>query len=155
MHVRVLLPEDPCNRSPGFRALVIQEETPSPLPVGFPTDNITELTRQQSVMISPGYLLILPLPATGGPALPRRPFCLGVSDQSHVETPLPEVHPPRYTGLDILGPTDAQRLCEDDVDKYEGSLGIPTLSENLSPFRGQYFREEAPDCSRGRVISDC
>ena len=30
MHVRVLLPEDLCNRSPGFRALAIREETLPP-----------------------------------------------------------------------------------------------------------------------------
>ena len=33
-HVRVLLPEYLCNRLPGFRALVIREDTPTPLLVG-------------------------------------------------------------------------------------------------------------------------
>ena len=43
-HVQVLLPDDLCNRSPGFGALVIQEETPSPFPVGCPTDGLPELS---------------------------------------------------------------------------------------------------------------
>ena len=41
--VRVLLPEDLFNKSPGFGALVLREETPSPLPVGRPTDGLAEL----------------------------------------------------------------------------------------------------------------
>ena len=36
--VRVLLPENLCNRSPGIHALVIREDTPSPLLVGCLTD---------------------------------------------------------------------------------------------------------------------
>ena len=42
-HIWVLLPEDLCNLSPGFRALVIREETPSTLPVGCLTDGLAEL----------------------------------------------------------------------------------------------------------------
>ena len=40
-HVGVLLSEDICNRSPGFREFVPQEDTPSPLPVSFPTDGLS------------------------------------------------------------------------------------------------------------------
>ena len=43
-YIWVLLPEDICNRSPGFCALVIQEETPSPLPVGCLSDSLPELS---------------------------------------------------------------------------------------------------------------
>ena len=59
MHVWVLLPEDLCNRSPGFCALVVREETPSPLPVGCLTDSLPELTRQHFLLKAPGYRLIL------------------------------------------------------------------------------------------------
>ena len=41
MHVLVLLPEDLCNRLTCFSALVVREETPSPLPVGVPMDSLT------------------------------------------------------------------------------------------------------------------
>ena len=43
-HVWVILLEKLCNQSPGFHALVIQEETPSPLHFGCPTDILTHLT---------------------------------------------------------------------------------------------------------------
>ena len=54
----MLLPEDLCNWLPGFSALVIREETPYLLPVGCPTDILTELNRQHCVMVAPGYRLI-------------------------------------------------------------------------------------------------
>ena len=59
MHVQVLLPEDLCNQSPGFCALVIREETPSPLPVGFPTDGLSNLTQQNCVVVASCYGLVL------------------------------------------------------------------------------------------------
>ena len=90
----MLLPEDLYNRSPGFSALVIQEETTPPLPVGGPTDGLPKLTQQHCVLLAPGYPLILFLTDTGVPALPGGPFRFNISYQSHVETPRPEVHPP-------------------------------------------------------------
>ena len=42
-HVRVLLQEDLCKQSLGFSALVLREETPSPLLVGCLTDGLPEL----------------------------------------------------------------------------------------------------------------
>ena len=109
-HIRMLISEDFWNRSPSFCALFIREETPSPLPVGGLTDGLPKIIRQNCVVVAPGYRLILLLPATGGPALPGRPSRLGVSYQSHVETPLPEVHPLCYSGPDLSGPTDARSL---------------------------------------------
>ena len=89
MHVRMLLPENLCNRSPGFSALVIWEETPSLLPVGFPTDSLPRLTRKHYVVVSLGYHLIILLPATVVPALPGGPLRRGVPQQACVENPLP------------------------------------------------------------------
>ena len=43
-HVLVILPEDLCNWSPGFGAFVVWEETPYPLPVGCPTDGLSDIT---------------------------------------------------------------------------------------------------------------
>ena len=134
----MLFPEELCNRSPGFSALAIWEETPSPLSFSCPTDGLHQLTRQHYVVISLRSSVVLFLPAHGGPALPGGPFRLGVSYQSRVETPLPEVHPPRYPGMDILGPTDAQRLRENDVRKNMVSLGVPTLVKYPLPLRSQY-----------------
>ena len=59
MYFGVLLPEDLCNRSSGFHTLVIKEETPSPLPVGLPTDGLSELTRKYHVMVTPSYGVVL------------------------------------------------------------------------------------------------
>ena len=72
-HVRVLLPEDICNRSPGFSALVIREETPSLLPFCCPTDGLPELPRYHGLMKSPGHGIVLLLAAEGGPALSAAP----------------------------------------------------------------------------------
>ena len=58
----MLLLENLCNRSPGFCALVIQEETTSPLPVSCPMDSLTKLTWQHYDMVAPGYRLILLFP---------------------------------------------------------------------------------------------
>ena len=110
-HVRVLLPEDIYNRSPGFCALVIWEETPSPLPIGYPTDGLTELSRYHCLMESPSHSVFLLLAVEGGPALSGSPFHLGVPHQARVLTPLPEVHPPGYPCPDLMGPADAQCLC--------------------------------------------
>ena len=107
MHVRVLLPEDLCNRSPGFSALVVQEETPSPLPVIGPTDGLMELTRQDCAVVAPGQGLVLLLSSVGGPALPGGPFHLGVPHQTRVQTLLQKFNAPRSPGPDLSGPADA------------------------------------------------
>ena len=39
-----------------------------------------------------------------------------------METPLPEVHPPGDPRPYFPGPTDTQRLCEDNMDEDKGSL---------------------------------
>ena len=71
-----------------------------------------------------------PPPATGGPILIGGPFCLHITYQAYVETPLLEFHLPNYLRPDLLGPADAQRLFENDVGKDEGSLGVPTPTNN-------------------------
>ena len=53
-------------------------DPPPPLPVGFLTDSLPELNRKHCVMVNPGFCLLPPLPATGGPALPGAPLRLGV-----------------------------------------------------------------------------
>ena len=103
-------------------------------------------------MIALGYLIILVLSATGGPALPEGPFRLGIPHQACMETPLPEVHLPGDPRLDIPGPADAQHLCGDNVGKEKGSLGVPTPVNYPLPFHGQYGPEAAPHCSFGRGI---
>ena len=103
----MLLLEDFCNQSPGLYALIILEETPSPLPVGGLADGIMELTRQQCVVLAPCYRLVILLLATDIYSLPGSPFRLGVSYQTRMETPLPEVHLPHYSVPDTLGPADA------------------------------------------------
>ena len=120
MRVQVLLPENLRNWSPGLCALVIWEETTSPLPVGCLTDGLPQLTRKYRVMVSSGYRLILLLFSAGGPALPFSSFRLSVSYQACMETPIPEVHSPGDTCPDIPRPADAERLCEDDVGKTRG-----------------------------------
>ena len=57
----MLLPEDLCNPSPGVGALVIQEETPSPLPVGYPTDGLEELPQEHCLVktLRNGIVLLL------------------------------------------------------------------------------------------------
>ena len=63
MNVRVLLPEDLSNGSPSFGALVVQEETSSPLLVGFLAEGLLELTRRHCVVITLGHVVILLLTA--------------------------------------------------------------------------------------------
>ena len=115
-------------------------------------DGLPELIRQHCVVIAPGNRLILLLSNTGGPALPGIPFLLSASYQSRVETPLPEVHLPHYPGPYLLGPTDAKRLCKNDVGLYEGSLGVTGPTKYPPPFHNQDCREVAPYCARGRGI---
>ena len=148
----MLPPEDICNWSPGFSSLVIWEETPHPLPVGFPADGLPKLTRHHCVVVASCHCLDLLLDASGKPALPGGPFRLGVSYQARVETPLPEFHAPHYTGPDISGPADSQRLGKNAVGKYKGYLGVLTPAKNPPPFRIQYCCEAAHYCSRGRDI---
>ena len=121
----MLLPEDLCNRLHGFGALVVREETPSPLHVGCLADGPMKLNRQHLIMAAPGYRLILLLPAIGGPALSGGPFHLGIPHQSPVETSLPEVHPPGYPCQDLPVPLNTHHVCEDDVGKNEGPIEVP------------------------------
>ena len=107
MDVRVLLLEDLCNRSPNFGALVIREETPSPLPVGCPKYGLLELPQEHGLVVTPGHGFVLLLAAGGGPALLVSPFCLGVPYQARVLAPLSEVHPPHDPDPDIPGLADA------------------------------------------------
>ena len=152
MRVRVLLSENLCNRSPGFRALVVREKTPYPLPVGCTADSLPEHTIQNCVVVASCHGLILLFCSTGGPALPGSPFCLGNPHQACVETPLPEVHPPGDLRLDLLCPADAQRLRKNDVDKDKGYIRVPTPVENPPPFRCKYYREAAPHCYLGHGV---
>ena len=91
----MLLPKDLCNRSPSFCALIIREETPSPLPFDLPTDVLPKLPRGHCTVEALDYRLILLLSAGGGPALPGGPFRLGVPYQDRMENPILEVHPLR------------------------------------------------------------
>ena len=143
----MLIPENLCNRSPGFCALVIREEAPSPLPVGCLMDGLHQLTWKHSFVVAPCNILVLLLSSTGGPSLPGGLFRLSIPHQSRVETPLPEVHPPGDPFLDILFPADTQYLRENDVGKDKGPLGVPTPTKSPPSFCCQYFREAAPHCS--------
>ena len=118
-------PGDLCNRSPGFGALVVQEETPSPLPVGCPTDGRPDLSQDNYLVEAPRYGLILLLTAEGGPALTGSPLCLGIPYQAHMLAPITEVHAPGDPCPDLPGLADAQRLSKNDVGEDEGSLGVP------------------------------
>ena len=84
MNVRVLLPEDRCNRSPDIRAFVVWEETPPPLPVGGPADSLPKLIRQHCVVVTPGHDFVLLLAAGGSPALSGSPFHLDTPHQTRV-----------------------------------------------------------------------
>ena len=59
-------------------------------------------------------------------------------------TLIPNVHPPGDPSLDLPGPADTQRLCEDDVGKDEGPIVVTGPPEYPLPFRSQYGREAAP-----------
>ena len=66
-----------------------------------------------------------------------------------MNTHLTEVHPPTNPCTYFPGSAHAQRLCEKDVGKDEGSLGVPTTAENILTFRSQYGRKTSPYCTRG------
>ena len=95
-------------------------------------------------MVASGYRLILLLPATCGPDLPGGPFRLGTPHHACVDTPIPDIHPPGYPRSDILGPTDTQRLSNNNVGEDKGYLGVPTSAEKPCPLRYQDGREAAP-----------
>ena len=61
-------------------------------------------------MVTPTYGIVLLLTSRGGPDLLGSPFRLGVSYQTCVLAPIPEVHVLRESGPDISGLVDAQRL---------------------------------------------
>ena len=129
MHVCVILPENLCNRSPGICALLIQEETPYPLPVSCLPGGLIELTQYHGVVITPCYGLIFLLSSTGSPTLPGSPSRLGVSYQDCLGTPLLEVHPPGDVRPELLVPADAQRLGQDNVGKDKGHIVVPDPPE--------------------------
>ena len=149
MRVKVILLENLSKRSPGLRALVIQEETPSPLPVGCLADVLPQLIRQYCVMVALVYCLIFLLFSAGRSELPGCTLRLSVFYQACTDTPLPEVYPPGDPGLYIFDPTNAQHICEDNMVKDEGPLGVPCPPEYPPPFYSQYGHEPAPYCTRG------
>ena len=110
-------------------------------------DGLPELTIQYCFMVTTCYCLVLLLSSNIGPALPGIPFRLGVPYQAHMETFLPEFHPPGDLHPYLLGPTDALRLCKDNVGKYKGPLRVLTPAKYPPPFRSQYGREAAPYCA--------
>ena len=77
-HVRMLPPEDLCNRSPSYSALFIREETTSHLLVSCPTNSLPELPQKHCLVKAPGHGIVLLLAAEGGPTLLGSPFILGV-----------------------------------------------------------------------------
>ena len=103
-------------------------------------------------MIALRSSLVLFLPAPGDPSLPGGPFHIGISCQACVETPLPEVHPPRDPFPDLPGPADAQRLWENDIGKEKESFGVPDPVKYPLIFHSQDGREAAPQCSCGRDV---
>ena len=120
----MLLPEDLCNQSPGFIALVLCEETPFPLPVGFLTDGLLELSQEHCLVETPGHGSVLLLAAEGGPTLAGSPFQLGTPHQASMLSPILEVHAPVDPWPDLPGPADAQHLQKNDMGKDEGSLEV-------------------------------
>ena len=140
----MLIPEKPSNRSPGLSELVIREEKPSPLPVGRPAESLPHLTQHHYAVVDPGFLCVLFLTSSGGPALPGITLRLSVPHQACVETSLPEVHTPIYLCLYFPGFTYAQLLCENDMGKNERSPGVPTPDKTPLPLRNQYDHKPAP-----------
>ena len=93
-------------------------------------------------MEAPGFLIILLLSSTGGPALSSRILRLRVPHQNHEDTYLLEVHPPSDLLPYLPGSVYAECLCERCVGEEKGSLGVPT--KNTLPFCFQYSRKPAP-----------
>ena len=94
-----------------------------------------QLYRKYRAMVALGYSLILLFSFASGSDLPGCLFRLSVSYQACMYTPLPEVHTTVDPCSDLFGPTDFQHLCEDDVGKDEGYLGVPGPTEYPPPFR--------------------
>ena len=143
----MLLSGNLSNRYHGNFSLVIREETAYPIPVDLPTDGLSQFTRKYGVMIASGYRLIFLLSSAGGYDLTDIPFCLSVSHQAFMETPIPDVHPPVDLCPDLPCPTDTHNICKDDVGKDKGLLGVPGPPEYPLTFRSQYGREPAPYCA--------
>ena len=95
-------------------------------------------------MVAPGHGLLLLLSAAGGSALLVGPFRLGILRQARMETSLPEVHMPGDLRPDLPGPTDTQRLREEDVGENKGSLGVPAPGNPPLPFHIHNDRKAAP-----------
>ena len=141
----MLLPENLSYRSTGLGALVIREETTYLLPVGCPTDSLHELTRQNYAMIALRYRLILLLSSPGGFDLPTSPAWRNLYQRSiRPGDPRPDLH----------GPADTQNLCEDNMGKYEGPLGVPGPPEYPPSLLIQYGREPEPYFNKGNGVPD-
>ena len=69
-----------------------------------------------------------------------------------MENTIPEVHPPGDPGSDISVPVDTQCLCEENMGKDEGPIGVQGLPEYPLPFLSQYGRELVPYCARGSGV---
>ena len=127
-HVRVLLLEDICNRSPGFCAFVPREETPSPLPVGCLTDGLAELPREHCLVKNPRHGVVLLLAAEGSPDLSGSPF------EEYEDKP--ETVPLDFTEDDVTwvasklsGATDA--LGAEAIELHNWLLRFRCTSEEL------------------------
>ena len=142
--VQVILPENLCNWSPGICALVIQEETPSHLHIGFPADGLAQLTKNHCIVLAKVFLLVLLLTYSVFPDLPGSILCLCVLYQARVDTSLPEVHPHSYPWSNFPGSEFFQRLFENYMSKDEGYLGVTTPVKNTLPSRSQYDHKPAP-----------
>ena len=132
-------PRGPLQPFARFFALIIREETPSPLLVGFLTDGLSELSQEHCLVETLGHGVFLLLTAEGGPALVGSPSRLGEPRQDSMLSPIPEFHAPGDSGPDLTGPEDAQRLCKNDVGEDKGSLGVPTPRDYPPPFRSKDF----------------
>ena len=103
-------------------------------------------------MVNPGHGFFLLVAAGGGPSLSGSSFRLGVPHQTRVQTPLPEVHAPRYLGSDLSIPADSQRPRKNNVGKEEGYLRVPTPIKNPPPFHCQDSHKLVPHCTGGRGV---
>ena len=61
-----------------------------------------------------------------------------------METSILEVHPLCYSISNLHGSADGQRLSEDGVGKYAGSVRVPTTVEITLSFHGEYCCEPVP-----------
>ena len=89
-------------------------------------------------MVALGYRLFPPLSAAGGSSLPGDPLHISITHQARMENPIPEVHLPGDPRPDLPVSVDAQHLCDDDIGKGKGFLGVTTPVKYPLPFHGHY-----------------